>query len=93
MSLYLIFVNVAALVGAAVALIRHVRGRVGRGDVGRALMICLASLLILAAVGLACRAGLTPPDVALAATWTSVSVAAWWAATRSKLTTPPKDQE
>ena len=55
MSLYLAFVNVSALVGAAVALIRHVRSRVGRVDVGRALMICLASLLILAAVGLSRR--------------------------------------
>lgn len=89
MSLYLAFVNVSALVGAAVALIRHSRGRVGRGDVGRALMVCLASLLILAAVGLSRRAELTLPDVVLSATWTSVSVAAWWTATRSKLTPPP----
>ena len=51
------------------------------------------ALLILAAVGLTRRAEIVLPEVVLSATWTSVSVAAWWTATRSKLPPPPKDRE
>ena len=93
MSLYLAVVNLAAFVGAAIALIRYRRNRADHSAVGRALMVCLTSLLILAAFGLSRRAGLTPPEVTLAAAWTAVSVAAWWTATRRTLTTSPKDQE
>ena len=80
MNLYLAVVNLAAFVGAAIALIRYRRNRADRDDVGRALMVALTALLVIAVGGLARRAQLADVELAIAAAWTSVTVAAWWTA-------------
>ena len=81
MSAYLLAVNLAALVGAAIALIRYRRNRVDHDDVGRALMVALTALLFLAVGGLARRAQLPDADMVIASAWTAAAVAAWWTAT------------
>ena len=81
MSLYLAVVNVAAFVGAVIALTRYRRNRADRDDVGRALMVALTALLVLAVGGLARRAQLPDAEVVIAGAWTAAAVAAWWTAT------------
>ena len=81
MSLYLAVVNVAALIGAAIALTRYRLVKADRDDAGRALMVTLTALLVLALGGLARRADLDDADLAIAAAWTAAATAAWWAAT------------
>lgn len=81
MSLYLLVVNVAAFVGAVIALARYRRKRADRTDVGRALMVALTALLVLAVGGFARRAQLPDAEAVIAGAWTAATVAAWWAAT------------
>ena len=89
MNLYLAVVNLAAFVGAAIALIRYRRNKADRDDVGRALMVSLTAILFLALGALARRAQIADVapalavyvELAIAAAWTSVTVAAWWTAT------------
>ena len=81
MSLYLAVANLAAFAGAAIALTRYRRARDDHNDVGRALMVALTALLVLAVGGLARRAQLPDAEAVLAGAWTAAAVAAWWAAT------------
>ena len=81
MSAYLLAVNLAAFVGAAIALVRYRLVKADRDDTGRALMVTLTALLVLALGGLARRAELANAELATAAAWTASAAAAWWAAT------------
>ena len=89
MNLYLAVVNLAAFIGAALALIRYRRNKVDRDDVGRALMVSLTAILFLALGALARRAQIADvapalavyAELAIAAAWTAAAVAAWWTAT------------
>ena len=81
MSAYLLAVNLAAFVGAAIALVRYRLVKADRDDTGRALMVALTALLVLALGGFARRVDLDDADLAVAAAWTAAATAAWWAAT------------
>ena len=81
MSAYLLAVNLAAFVGAAIALVRYRLVKADLSDVGRALMVALTALLVLAVGGLARRAQLPDAEVVIAGAWTAAAVAAWWTAT------------
>ena len=81
MSAYLLAVNLAALVGAAIALVRYRLAKADRDANGRALMVTLTALLVLALGGIARRVDLDDADLAVAAAWTAAATAAWWTAT------------
>lgn len=80
MTAALVVVNVVALTGLTLALLRH---RATRADepAHRALIFLLGGTWTLAVAGILRRAGHSSADAAIMCAWATVAAAAWWAAT------------
>ena len=80
MTAALVVVNVVALTGLTLALLRH-RVPSAPEQTHRALLFLLGGTWTLAVAGILRRTGHSSADAAIMCAWATVAAAAWWAAT------------